>query len=138
MAESLCYKFARKDKELYGDIKDVTDKGYYTNSFHCDVREPMDWVTKWTLEAPFSEYSSGGNVSYVEIPNMQKNPDALLTMIQFLYEHIQYGEFNTKTDVCEKCGFQGEIVLNDKLQWQCPKCGNTDRNSMEVVRRTCG
>lgn len=137
-AEKTCYTLCERDKKIFGDVKDVTDKGYYTNSYHCDVRENMSWKQKWELEAPFQKIASGGCISYVEIPNMQQNEDALLQMIQYLYEHLQYGEFNTKTDYCGQCGFQGEIKLNKDLQWECPICGNINRDSMEVVRRTCG
>ena len=137
-AESLCYRFARIDREKYGVIKDVTDKGWYVNSYHVDPREQIDAFTKLKFEAQFQPISSGGCISYVEIPNMDKNLEALRTMVRFMYDEILYAEFNGKSDYCMKCGFDGEIKVNDKLEWECPQCGNTDRNSMNVVRRTCG
>ena len=137
-AESLCYKFARIDKEKYGEIKDVTDKGYYINSYHVDVREPIDAFSKIKFESQFQDISSGGCISYVEIPNMNDNLEALEVMIPYIYDNITYCEFNTKSDYCQKCGFDGEIKVNDDLVWECPKCGNTDRASMNICRRTCG
>ena len=137
-AESLCYRFARIDKEKFGSIKDVTDKGYYTNSYHVDVREKMDAFTKLKFESQFQPISSGGCISYVEIPNMQKNIDALEELIKFIYENIQYAEFNTKSDYCHECGFDGEIIINDDNEWECPNCGNKDKTKMNVTRRTCG
>ncbi len=137
-AESLCYKFARIDKEKFGTIKDVTDKGYYTNSYHVDVREKIDAFEKLGFESEFQKVSSGGAISYIEIPNMQKNIDALETAVKFIYDNIQYAEFNTKSDYCHECGFDGEIVLNKDNEWECPNCGNKDHSKMTVVRRTCG
>ena len=137
-AESLCYRFARIDKERFGTVKDVTDKGYYTNSYHVDVREHIDAFDKFTFESQFQPISSGGCISYVEIPNMRHNLEALRTVVKFIYDNIQYAEFNTKSDYCQKCGFDGEIVLNDDNQWECPCCHNTDRNTLNVTRRTCG
>ena len=137
-AESLCYKFARIDKEKFGTIKDVTDKGYYTNSYHVDVREKIDAFEKLGFESEFQKISSGGAISYIEIPNMQKNIDALETAVKFIYDNIQYAEFNTKSDYCHVCGFDGEIVLNKDNEWECPNCGNKDHSKMTVVRRTCG
>ena len=137
-AESLCYKFARIDKERFGTIKDVTDKGYYTNSYHVDVREKIDAFEKLGFESEFQKISSGGAISYIEIPNMQKNIDALETAVKFIYDNIQYAEFNTKSDYCHVCGFDGEIVLNKDNEWECPNCGNKDHSKMTVVRRTCG
>ena len=137
-AESLCYKFARVDKEKYGTIKDVTDKGYYTNSYHVDVREKIDAFEKLTFESEFQKISSGGAISYVEIPNMQHNILALETAVKFIYDNIQYAEFNTKSDYCHVCGFNGEIIINDNNEWECPNCGNKDHSKMNVVRRTCG
>lgn len=137
-AESLCYRFARLDKERFGSIKDITDKEYYTNSYHVDVREHIDAFSKLKFEAQFQPISSGGCISYVEIPNMSKNIEALEQMITFIYENIQYAEFNTKSDYCHVCGFDGEIVINDNLEWECPNCGNKDEEQMNVTRRTCG
>ncbi len=137
-AESLCYKFARIDKEKFGTIKDVTDKGYYTNSYHVDVREKIDAFAKLSFESEFQKVSSGGAISYIEIPNMQKNIDALETAVKFIYDNIQYAEFNTKSDYCHVCGFDGEIILNKDNEWECPNCGNKDHSKMTVVRRTCG
>ena len=137
-AESLCYKFARIDKERFGTIKDVTDKGYYTNSYHVDVRERIDAFEKLSFESEFQKISSGGAISYIEIPNMEKNLDALETVVKFIYDNIQYAEFNTKSDYCHVCGFDGEIIINDDNEWECPNCGNKDHSKMTVVRRTCG
>ena len=137
-AESLCYKFARLDKEKFGTIKDVTDKGYYTNSYHVDVREKIDAFDKLTFESEFQKLSTGGEISYVEIPNMQHNIPALETAVKFIYDNIQYAEFNTKSDYCHVCGFSGEIIINDDNEWECPNCGNKDHTKMNVVRRTCG
>ena len=137
-AETLCYRFAKIDREKYGAITDVTDKGYYTNSYHIDVREPIDAFSKFTFESEFQKISSGGSISYVEIPNMENNLEAVKTLISFIYDHIQYGEFNTKSDYCQVCGFDGEIKLNDEMEWECPQCHNKDHSKMNVTRRTCG
>ena len=137
-AESLCYRFARIDKEKYGCIKDVTDKGYYTNSYHVDVRENIDAFEKLTFESQFQTISSGGAISYVEIPNITHNLDALEDVVKFIYDNIQYAEFNTKSDYCHCCGYDGEIIINDKNEWECPSCGNKDQRKMNVTRRTCG
>ena len=137
-AESLCYKFARIDKQRFGTIKDVTDKGYYTNSYHVDVREKIDAFDKLAFESDFQKISSGGAISYVEIPNMQNNISALEEVVKFIYDNIQYAEFNTKSDFCHVCGFDGEIIINDNLEWECPNCGNKDHGKMNVTRRTCG
>ena len=137
-AESLCYKFARIDKQKYGTIPDVTDKGYYTNSYHVDVRERIDAFDKLSFESEFQKISSGGSISYVEIPNMQKNLAALEEVVKFIYNNIQYAEFNTKSDFCHECGFDGEIIVNDDNEWECPNCGNKSHSRLTVVRRTCG
>lgn len=137
-AESLCYRFARIDKEQFGDIEDVTDKGYYTNSYHVDVREKIDAFSKFTFESQFQNISSGGAISYVEIPNMRHNLKALRDIVKFIYDNIQYAEFNTKSDYCHVCGYDGEIKINDNLEWECPQCGNKDHAKMNVTRRTCG
>ena len=137
-AESLCYRFARIDQARFGDIPDVTDKGYYTNSYHVDVREDIDAFSKFTFESQFQTVSSGGAISYVEIPNMRHNLDALEDVVRFIYDNIQYAEFNTKSDYCHVCGFDGEIIVNDDNQWECPECHNKDQRRMNVTRRTCG
>ena len=137
-AESLCYRFARIDKERFGTIEDVTDKGYYTNSYHVDVREKIDAFEKLKFESEFQQLSGGGAISYVEIPNMKNNIPALETLIKYIYENIQYAEVNTKSDYCHVCGFDGEILINKDLEWECPNCGNKDHSKLTVVRRTCG
>ena len=137
-AESLCYKFARVDREKFGIIKDITDKGYYTNSYHVDVREKIDAFAKLEFESEFQKISTGGCISYIEIPNMQKNIDALEAAVKFIYDNIQYAEFNTKSDYCHECGFDGEIIINKDNEWECPNCGNKDHSKLTVVRRTCG
>ncbi len=137
-AESLCYRFAKIDKQRFGTIKDVTDKGYYTNSYHVDVREKIDAFEKLEFESEFQKISSGGAISYIEIPNMQKNIPALESVVKFIYDNIQYAEFNTKSDYCHVCGFDGEIIINKDNEWECPNCGNKDHSKMTVVRRTCG
>lgn len=137
-AESLCYRFARIDKERFGTIEDVTDKGYYTNSYHVDVRENIDAFSKFEFESQFQTVSSGGAISYVEIPNMRHNLEALEELVKFIYDNIQYAEFNTKSDYCHVCGFDGEIIINDNNEWECPNCHNKDQKRMNVTRRTCG
>ena len=137
-AESLCYRFARIDKERFGTIPDVTDKGYYTNSYHVDVREHIDAFDKFTFESQFQRISTGGCISYVEIPNMRHNLEALKDVVRFIYDNIQYAEFNTKSDYCQACGYDGEIEINDDNQWECPACHNKDQSKMNVTRRTCG
>ena len=137
-AESLCYRFARIDKARFGTIPDITDKGYYTNSYHIDVREDIDAFSKFTFESQFQKISSGGAISYVEIPNMSKNLDALSELVKFIYDNIQYAEFNTKSDYCQVCGYDGEIQINDDNEWECPQCHNKDHSKMNVTRRTCG
>ena len=137
-AESLCYRFARIDKEKYGDIPDVTDKGYYTNSYHIDVREKIDAFSKLKFESEFQAMSQGGAISYVEVPNMKNNLQALEEVVKFIYDNIQYAEFNTKSDYCQVCGYDGEMIINDQNEWECPQCGNKDHSKMNVVRRTCG
>lgn len=137
-AESLCYRFARIDQERFGTIPDVTDKGYYTNSYHVDVREKIDAFSKFKFESQFQTISSGGAISYVEIPNMRNNLEALEDVVKFIYHNIQYAEFNTKSDYCHVCGFDGEIIINDDNEWECPVCHNKDHNKMNVTRRTCG
>ena len=137
-AESLCYRFAKIDKEKFGSIKDVTDKGYYTNSYHVDVREEINIFDKFKFESEFQKISSGGAISYGEIPNMSKNLDALKEVVKYIYDNIQYAEFNTKSDYCHVCGFDEEIIVNSENQWECPQCHNKDKSRMNVIRRTCG
>ncbi len=137
-AESLCYRFARIDKERFGTIEDVTDKGYYTNSYHVDVREDIDAFSKFRFESQFQQISSGGAISYIEIPNMRHNLTAIEDVVRFIYDNIQYAEFNTKSDYCHVCGFDGEIIINDNNEWECPVCHNKDQRKMNVTRRTCG
>lgn len=137
-AESLCYRFANIDKKRFGEIKDITDKGYYTNSYHVDVREKIDAFSKFDFEAEFQVISSGGAISYVEIPNMRHNLEALEELVRYIYDNIQYAEFNTKSDYCHVCGYDGEITINEALEWECPQCGNKDHSKMNVTRRTCG
>ena len=137
-AESLCYRFARIDQERFGTIPDVTDKGYYTNSYHVDVREKIDAFSKFRFESQFQTISSGGAISYVEIPNMRNNLEALEEIVRFIYDNIQYAEFNTKSDYCHVCDYDGEIIINDDNEWECPQCGNKDHSKMNVTRRTCG
>ena len=137
-SEGLCNRFAKIDKARFGEIKDVTDKGYYTNSYHVDVREEIGAFDKLLFESQFQPISSGGCISYVEIPNMNNNVQAIETMVRFIYDNIQYAEFNTKSDYCMECGYDGEIKLDENDEWYCPNCGNRDKAKMNVVRRTCG
>nr|OOB78712.1 MAG: hypothetical protein BEN19_08580 [Epulopiscium sp. Nuni2H_MBin003] len=137
-AESLCYRFAKIDLAKFGSIEDITDKGYYTNSYHVDVREEIDAFSKLKFESRFQNISTGGCISYIEIPHMAHNLEALKHMIRYIYENIQYAEFNTKSDYCHVCGFEGEIVINHELDWECPNCHNKDQGRMNVIRRTCG
>ena len=139
--ESTTYKFAKCLQRRFGIIKGVTDKGYITNSYHVNVTEEIDAFSKLRFEAQFQALSTGGAVSYVEVPNMQDNLEAVISVIQFIYDNIMYAELNTKSDYCQQCGYDGEISIvedNGKLLWQCPRCGNRDQNTLNVVRRTCG
>jgi ribonucleoside-triphosphate reductase len=137
-AESLCYRFARIDREKFGDIPNVTDKGYYTNSYHIDVREPISAFDKFAFESQFQNLSLGGAISYVEVPNLTQNVESVKTVIKYISENIQYGEFNTKSDYCHVCGYDGEILINADNEWECPQCHNKDHSKMNVTRRTCG
>ena len=139
--ESTTYKFAKCLQQRFGIIPGITDRSYITNSYHVHVAEPIDAFTKLRFEADFQELSPGGAISYVEVPNMQQNIDAVLELMQFIYDNIMYAELNTKSDYCQECGFNGEIEIKEddgKLVWVCPQCGNTDQNKMNVARRTCG
>ena len=137
-AESLCYRFARIDKEKFGSVDDITDKGYYTNSYHIDVRENIDAFSKFEFESQFQKISSGGAISYVEVPNMLHNLEGIEEVVKFIYDNIQYAEFNTKSDYCHVCGYDGEIIINQNNEWECPACHNRDHAKMNVTRRTCG
>lgn len=137
-AESLIHRFCKIDTARFGVIKGVTDKKYYTNSYHVFVGEEIDAFDKLSFEAEFQPISTGGCISYIEIPNMNKNPEAVENIINFMYHNIQYAEFNTKSDYCHICGFDGEISINEDLGWECPHCGNKDTSKMNIVRRTCG
>ncbi|MBO5308773.1 MAG: anaerobic ribonucleoside-triphosphate reductase [Lentisphaeria bacterium] len=140
--ESTTYKFAKTLQRRFGVVKGVTDKNYITNSYHVHVTEPIDAFSKLALEAKFQQLSPGGAISYVEVPNMQNNIEAVIQVIRFIYDNIMYAELNTKSDYCQECGFDGEIEIvkdeNGKLLWRCPKCGNMDESKMNVARRTCG
>ena len=140
--ESTTYKFAKCLQKRFGIIKGVTDKNYITNSYHIHVTEPIDAFKKLEIEAKFQKLSPGGAISYVEVPNMQDNIPAVLSIMQYIYDHIMYAELNTKSDYCQVCGFDGEIEIvkdeSGKLIWKCPKCGNTDESKLNVARRTCG
>ena len=137
-AESLTNRFSSIDRIRFGEIPDITDKGYYTNSYHVNVREEINVFDKFAFESEFQKLSTGGCISYAEIPNMTNNIPALLTMMQYIYDTISYAEFNTKSDYCHECGFDGEIIVNDQVQWECPRCHNTNRDTLTVIRRTCG
>lgn len=136
--ESTTYKFARKLRDRFGVIEGITDKDYITNSYHVNVREEIDAFRKLGFEAQFQKISSGGAVSYVEVTNLNNNLDAIEQIIDYMYDTIQYAEINTKSDYCQVCGFDGEILLDENLEWYCPNCGNRDHKKMNVCRRTCG
>ena len=139
--ESTTYKFAKCLQKRFGIVKGITDKNYITNSYHVHVSEPIDAFTKLKFEADFQRLSPGGAISYVEVPNMQDNLEAVISVLQFIYDNIMYAELNTKSDYCQVCGYDGEIKIvedDGKLVWECPKCGNRDQNKLNVARRTCG
>lgn len=140
--ESVTYKFAKCLKKRFGEIPEVTDHNYITNSYHCNVREHINAFDKLTMESEFQRLSPGGAISYVEVPNMQNNIPAVLQLLKHIYNTIMYAEINTKSDYCHECGYTGEIVIEEnedhKLFWKCPNCGNTDQTKMNVARRTCG
>ena len=137
-SENTAGRLCELDKKTFGSIKDVTDKGYYINSYHVDVREEIDAFSKLKFESQFQEKTIGGSISYIEIPNMNHNIEGVLEVIKFMYDNILYAEFNTKSDYCYECKFEGEIVINEDLEWECPQCHNKNQNRMSVVRRTCG
>ena len=136
--ESTTYKFAKCLKERFGVIEGITDRDYITNSYHVPVFEEIDAFSKLKLESEFQELSPGGAISYIETPNLQNNIDAVLQVIRFIYDNIMYAELNTKSDYCQKCGYDGEILIDDNLEWYCPNCGNRDHDTLNVARRTCG
>ena len=136
--ESTTYKFAKCLKERFGVIKGITDRDYITNSYHVPVFEEIDAFTKLKLESEFQKLSPGGAISYIETADLNNNIDSVLEVIKFIYDNIMYAELNTKSDYCQACGYTGEILIDDKLEWYCPNCGNRDHNRMNVARRTCG
>ena len=139
--ESTTYKFAKCLQKRFGIVPSITDKNYITNSYHVHVSEPIDAFTKLKFESEFQKLSPGGAISYVEVPNMQDNLEAVMSVLQFIYDNIMYAELNTKSDYCQVCGYDGEIKIvedDGKLVWECPKCGNRDQNKLNVARRTCG
>lgn len=136
--ESTTYKFAKNLKRRFGEVKGITDRNYITNSYHVPVFEEIDAFSKLKLESEFQRLSPGGAISYVEAPNLTNNLDAVMEVIKFIYDNIMYAEINTKSDYCQVCGFDGEIKIDDKLEWYCPNCGNRDHDKLNVARRTCG
>ena len=136
--ESTTYKFAKCLRERFGIIKGITDRNYITNSYHVPVFEEIDAFTKLSLESEFQKLSPGGAISYIETPNLQNNIPSVIEVIKFIYDNIMYAELNTKSDYCQKCGYDGEILINDDLEWYCPNCGNKDHDTLNVARRTCG
>ena len=136
--ESTTYKFSKCLQKRFGKIEGITDRGYITNSYHVPVFEKIDAFKKLSIESKFQRLSPGGAISYIETPNLQNNLDAVMQVIQYIYDNIVYAELNTKSDYCQKCGFDGEILLDENLEWYCPNCGNKDHNTLNVARRTCG
>ena len=136
--ESTTYKFAKCLKQRFGTVEGITDRDYVTNSYHVPVFEEIDAFSKLKLESEFQKLSPGGAISYVETPNLQDNIEVVLQIIRFIYDNIMYAELNTKSDYCQKCGFDGEILIDENLEWYCPNCGNRDHNTLNVARRTCG
>ncbi len=136
--ESTTYKFAKCLRERFGTIKGITDRNYITNSYHVPVFEEIDAFSKLKLESEFQKLSPGGAISYIETPNLQNNLESIIEVIKFIYDNIMYAELNTKSDYCQKCGYSGEILIDDNLEWYCPNCGNRDHNTLNVARRTCG
>ena len=139
--ESTTYKFAKALQRRFGVIEGITDKGYITNSYHVHVSEHIDAFTKLKFESEFQRLSPGGAISYVEVPNMQDNLEAVIAVLRYIYDNIMYAELNTKSDYCQECGYDGEIQIvedDGKLVWECPKCGNRDQAKLNVARRTCG
>ncbi len=136
--ESTTYKFAKCLKQRFGTVEGITDRDYVTNSYHVPVFEEIDAFSKLKLESEFQKLSPGGAISYVETPNLQNNIEVVLQIIRFIYDNIMYAELNTKSDYCQKCGYDGEILIDENLEWYCPNCGNRDHNTLNVARRTCG
>ena len=139
--ESTTYKFAKCLQKRFGIVKGITDKKYITNSYHVHVSEHIDAFTKLKFESEFQRLSPGGAISYVEVPNMQDNLEAVIAVLRYIYDNIMYAELNTKSDYCQECGYDGEIQIvedDGKLVWECPKCGNRDQAKLNVARRTCG
>ena len=136
--ESTTYKFAKCLQKRFGKIKGITDRGYITNSYHIPVFEEIDAFEKLKIESEFQKLSPGGAISYVETPNLQNNLEVVIQLIKFIYDNIMYAELNTKSDYCQKCGYDGEILIDENLEWYCPNCGNRDHNTLNVARRTCG
>ena len=140
--ESTTYKFAKCLQKRFGVVKGVTDKNYITNSYHVHVTEEIDAFSKLALESKFQLLSPGGAISYIEVPDMQNNLDAVLGIMEYIYDNIMYAELNTKSDFCQECGYDGEIAIvtdeDGKLVWECPNCKNRDQAKMNVARRTCG
>jgi len=136
--ESTTYKFAKGLKERFGIIKGITDRDYITNSYHVPVFEEIDAFTKLKLESEFQKLSPGGAISYIETPNLTNNLEAVMEVIKFIYDNIMYAELNTKSDFCHACGYTGEILIDDDLEWYCPECGNREHDKLNVARRTCG
>jgi len=137
-SESLTDRFAKLTRDRWGVIEGITDRNFLTNSYHVFVEEPINAFDKLKFESQFHSISSGGAISYIEMPNMKNNTEAILEVIKYMYENVQYAEFNTKLDYCMKCGYDGEMICDDNLNWVCPNCGNTDTDEMTIVRRTCG
>ena len=137
-AENLIYRFCRIDKQKFGEIPNVTDRMYYTNSYHVHVTEEIDAFSKLKFESQFHSISNGGCISYIEVPDMSKNLEAVESIINFIYHNVQYAEINAKPSICYKCGFTGEILCDENLEWYCPNCDNRDEGEMQVMRRTCG
>ena len=136
--ESTTYKFAKCLRDRFGVIKGITDRNYITNSYHVPVFEEIDAFSKLQLESEFQKLSPGGAISYVETANLTNNLDAVMEVIKYIYNNIMYAELNTKSDYCQACGYNGEILLDEKLEWYCPNCGNRDHDKLNVARRTCG
>ena len=136
--ESTTYKFAKCLRDRFGIVKGITDRDYITNSYHVPVFEEIDAFSKLKIESEFQQLSPGGAISYVETPNLQNNVDAVIAIIKYIYDNIMYAELNTKSDYCQNCGYSGEILLDDNLEWYCPECGNRDHKTLNVARRTCG
>ena len=136
--ESTTYKFAKCLKDRFGVVKGITDRNYITNSYHVPVFEEIDAFTKLKLESEFQKLSPGGAISYIETPNLENNLDVVMEVIEYIYNNIMYAELNTKSDYCQVCGYTGEILIDDNLEWYCPNCGNRDHDKLNVARRTCG